>query len=91
MFDTILMKAVFLCMYYGCLRIGEAVIADAGNNHILKVENIRFRYKIGQIVSFWMKRDSYKHHNDSSCWLVINYIGQENTCPVLTLYKYWSI
>ncbi len=24
-------------------------------------------------------------------WLVINSIRQENTCPVLALYKYWSI
>ncbi len=57
-FDTILIKAVFLSMYYGCLRIGEAVIADAGNNHSLKVKNIQFRYKNGQIVNFWMKLDS---------------------------------
>ncbi len=90
-FDTILMKAVFLCMYNGCLRIGESVIADTRNNHTLKVENIKFRYKNGQIVSFWMKLDTYKHHNDSSCWLVINSISQENTCPLLVLYKYWSI
>ncbi len=73
------------------VRIREAVIADAGNNHTLKVENIQFRYKNGQIVSLGMKLDSYKHHNDSSCWLVINYISQETTCPVLALYKYWSI
>ncbi len=40
-FEQILYKSLILIMYYGCLRVGEAVIADGSADHTMRFQAIK--------------------------------------------------
>ncbi len=56
-FDIIMMKADHLCMYYGCLRVGEALVAGSCQDHTLKLRNVRQINKNRHLTSYHLKGD----------------------------------
>ncbi len=72
--EAILMKSIMLCMYYECLRVGEALESNLCSDHTLKSENIRLLGREGSVCSVYLKLDSFKHNNGNTFWLVLQRI-----------------
>jgi hypothetical protein len=63
-YDYKLYSAIFLLMYYGCLRVGEAVVISGENRgHTLQVDQVLPHRSVcgGSIEAFDIKFTSYKH------------------------------
>ncbi len=51
-YDQIMFKAIMLIMYYGCLRVGEALVTDHNSDHTLTSESVKVVYRQGQLVAY---------------------------------------
>ncbi len=89
--EAILMKSVMLCMYYGYLRVGEALVSNLCSDHTLKSENIRLCRREGSVCIVYLKLDSYKHNNGNTFWLVLQREVNIELCPVVALHDYIKI
>ncbi len=80
--EDILMKSIMLCMYYGCLHVGEALVSNLCSDHTLKSENIRLCSREGSVCSVYLNLDSYKHNDGYTFWLVLQSEVNRELCSV---------
>ncbi len=85
------MKSIMLCMYYGSLRVGEALVSNHCSDHTLKSENIRLCSREGTVCSVYWKLGSYKHNNDNTFWPVLQREVNRELCPIVALQDYIKI
>lgn len=90
-YETLAVKAVLLCGYYACLRIGEIVICSDSDEHTLKMSNVKAQLVSGRLLKFMIKLDSFKHSRIASPWLVMSREKDEENCPVQALVDYLLI
>ena len=84
-FQKILIKACFLLMYYGCLRVGEISISNSNEVNILRKSQITVISSKNLEISF----HSYKHSRGKTPSIVIR--AQNGYCPVEALKKYMDV
>ncbi len=90
-FDQVLFKALMLPMYYGCLRVGDAILLDQEATHTLTANAVRPSYANGQIEAYLTEFNSFKHSNGRNCILKLQRSVPESYCPVLALWKYMLV
>ncbi len=88
-FDQVLFKALMLLMYYGCLRVGYAILSEA--THTLTANAVRPSYANGQIEEYLIEFNSFKRSNGRNCILKLQRSVPESYCPVLALWKYMFV
>ncbi len=74
-----------LLMYYGCLRVGEAILSDHEAKHTLTANVVGPSYANGQIEAYLIEFNSFKHSNGRNCILKLQRSVPESYCPVLAL------
>ena len=84
-YDALTLKSVFLCCYYGCLRIGEACLSGNLEN-VLKAQNTEFVTLRGQQI-FKFTLTHYKHSREPAT-LAFAQNPLARFCPVKTLREY---
>ena len=89
-FLSVLLKAMYLVAFHCFLRLGEFTSHTGKNNHLLKVENVKFSYEHSSVpAGFELTINSYKHSQGKQHTMYVQ-SNTKNTdlCPVLALWKY---
>ena len=80
-YDVILYRAMFLFIYYGCLRVGE--VAKASNkDNVVSFEQLECKFVNGKIDSLNLKFFKFKHSDT-----VRNPRKQKSALPIMTFTK----
>ncbi len=90
-YDQIMYKAIMLIMYYSCLRVGEALVAEHNSDHTFTSESVKAVYRQGQLVAYLIQFHSYKHQNVSSRVVKLQKTYLDQFCPVIALKQYLLI
>lgn len=83
----ILLKAILLLMYHGCMRVGEAVVS-ASNEHTLTLKDVDILPTQPPNIRFTL--NSYKHSKEAKTF-ILPASPATNYCPVNALLHYLSV
>lgn len=90
-YDVTMFRALFLSMYYCCLRVSEVALSGKGVHHAIQIHNVSKIRLQDNSICIILKLCSFKFSKGRSVNLLISPIKDSCFCPVNALMKYLEL
>ena len=87
-YDRVLYRALMLFMYYGCLRVGEAIVSDGNDDHTITLGGLQKVIINGKLEHILVTLTTFKYHYAGKCQLRLSCRLDRRYCPVQALSDY---
>jgi hypothetical protein len=89
-YKATLMKALFSAAFHLCARIGELVVSNGNNQHVLSRSQVKVTRNKGNLVEYSVNFKSFKHSKGKTCTRTV-LASQGRTCPVRLMANYLAV
>ena len=89
-YDKKLLKAMFVIMYFCCLRIGEVALSNH-DDHVIQISQVSFSQVDSVFHSFTIQFNSFKMSGSRTPAITILRREHETICPVQLLLDYLAV